>query len=230
MTPAISRAGRAPGFTLIELVLAIGISAIVLVAINGAFFGALRLRNATVDAVDAAVPVDQAVTTLRRDLQCAVPPKPDGYMSGNFKAGSVTGTGISQPVQLEFHTATAVLSRTEPWGEIQRVAYGLKGSGNQRDLYRTVTRNLLTLAVPQTEEQLVLRGVEQFKVLCFDGSRWTETWDTSDTASPSTNLPLAVRLLIRRSPAATQSAPIEVVVPIRAVTRNISNTAAGGGS
>ena len=228
MTPRTAKPGRPPGFTLIELVLAIGISAIVLVAINGAFFGALRLRAATVESVDAAVPVDQALTTLRRDLQCAVSPKASGLMSGSFKTGSVIGNGIAQPVQLEFHTATAVFSRNEPWGEVQRVAYSLKGTANQRDLYRCVTRNLLTLATPQVEEQLVLRGVDQFQVLCFDGSRWTETWDTSDTASLSTNLPLAVRLQIRRSGSAPQSSPIEVVVPIRTVTRDVSNTAQGG--
>lgn len=222
MRIAAAKPGRAPGFTLIELVLAIGISAIVIASINGAFFGALRLRNATVDAVDAAAPLDQAVTILRRDLACTVPPKPDGYMSGNFKAGNVSANGVSQPVQLEFHTATAVMSTKVPWGEIQRVAYSLKNSGSSRDLYRTVTRNLLSSAVPEIQEQVMLRGVAQFQVFCYDGSRWSEMWDTSDTASVSTNLPLAVRMLIRRSNQSPDSQPVELLVPIRSVSRNVA--------
>ena len=56
-------------FTLIEMVLAIGVAAIVLVAINAVLFAALRLRDATNGVVDAAAPVDQTVTFLRRDLE-----------------------------------------------------------------------------------------------------------------------------------------------------------------
>ncbi len=230
MTPTDPRYTKSlvPGFTLIELLLAIAISSVVLVCINAAFFGALRLRNATIEAVEAAVPIDLAITFLRRDLQCAVPPKPGGFMSGDFKAGSVIGNGIAQPVQLEFHTATAVFSRQDPWGEIQRVAYALKQSGTQQDLYRTVTRNLLTLSTPQIEEQQMLTGVDQFQVSCFDGTQWLDRWDTSDTASINTNLPLAVRLVIRRAGTSPDATPVEVVVPLRAVSRNISNTTVGG--
>ena len=61
-------------FTLIEMILAIGIAAIVLIAVNAVLFTALRLREATADMVDAASPVDQTVTFLRRDLQCVVTP------------------------------------------------------------------------------------------------------------------------------------------------------------
>ena len=212
------------GFTLIELILAIGLAAIVLVAVNGAFFGAVRLRNRTAETIDAAAPLDQAAEILRRDLSCAVAPKPDGVMSGAFRAGNVSALGLGQPVQLEFHTATAVMDRTQPWGEVQRVAYGLRGNGNSRDLYRSVTRNLLTLGTPQTEDQLVLRDVSQFRVQCFDGAMWTETWDTSDTAALSTNLPLAVRLQIQRGGNSDPSNPTELLVPVRVVARNISNT------
>jgi hypothetical protein len=116
------------------------------------------------------------------------------------------------------------MDRTQPWGEIQRVAYGLRGNGNSRDLYRSVTRNLLTLGTPQTEDQLVLRDVSQFRVQCYDGALWTESWDTSDTAALSTNLPLAVRLQIQRGANSDRSNPTELLVPVRVVARNISNT------
>ena len=44
----------APGFTLIEALLAIGIMAVVLVAVNAVFFSALRLRDRASAAVDQA--------------------------------------------------------------------------------------------------------------------------------------------------------------------------------
>ena len=56
-------AGRpsACAFTLVEMILAIGIAAIVLVAINAVFFSALHLREVTQAAVDEATPVTQAL-------------------------------------------------------------------------------------------------------------------------------------------------------------------------
>ncbi len=62
------------GFTLIEMILAIGVAAMVLLAVNAVLFSALRLRDATTAAVDAAAPMDQAMTYLRRDLECVVTP------------------------------------------------------------------------------------------------------------------------------------------------------------
>jgi prepilin-type N-terminal cleavage/methylation domain-containing protein len=46
------------GFTLVEMILAIGVTAIVLVAVNAVLFTALHLREVTTSMVDAATPVD----------------------------------------------------------------------------------------------------------------------------------------------------------------------------
>ena len=67
--------GRPRGaFTLIEMILAIGIAAIVLICANMALFTALHLRDAAADTVDAESPVDATVTFLKRDLECCVTP------------------------------------------------------------------------------------------------------------------------------------------------------------
>ena len=123
------------GFTLIEMILAIGIAAIVLIVVNAAFFSALRLRDDTADMVDAASPVDAAVTFLKRDLQCAVTPTngTSKILSGGFRAGNgLTSVGVSDPVAIEMFTATGALSDSEPWGDIQRVTYELKTPARSR--------------------------------------------------------------------------------------------------
>src|SRR5476649_758528 len=124
---------NAAAFTLIEVILAIGVAAIVLIAANAVFFTALHLRDTTSDAVEAASPIDQSLTLLRRDLQCAVPPKTSGILSGDFKIGNVSSTGINDPVAAEIYSALALnapsaLSANAPWGDIQRVTYELKNS------------------------------------------------------------------------------------------------------
>ena len=235
MTSASTRAARSPweirhgkftsAFTLVEMILAIGVAAIVLVAVNAVLFAALHLREVTTDVVDAATPVDQTFLLLRRDLQCVVTPTngTSKVLSGGFRAGTgISSTGVSEPVAAEMFTATGALSANAPWADIQRVTYELKtaldGSG-RRDLYRTVSRNLLSINTPDVADELLLNGVESVKFTCYDGSRWNDAWDTTDVTSLTTNLPLAVRVEIQMAGASKLTEPIPLVVPIDSQSR-----------
>jgi type II secretion system protein J len=219
-------------FTLVEMILAIGVAALVLVAVNAVLFTALHLREVTTGVVDAATPVDQAFTFLRRDLQCVVTPTngTSKFLSGSFKAGTVNSTGISEPVAVEMFTATGALGVNAPWADIQRVTYELKTpttqNANGRDLYRSITRNLLAVSTPDVTEQLMLSGVTSVKFSCYDGAQWNDTWDTTDPTAVNTNLPLAVKVDIQMSGNANAQ-PVEIVVPIDSQTRtNMVLTAA----
>ena len=222
-------------FTLVEMILAIGVAALVLVAVNAVLFTALHLREVTTDVVDTATPVDQAFTFLRRDLQCVVTPTngTSKFLSGSFRVGSgITSEGVSEPAAAEIFTATGALSANAPWADIQRVTYELKNSttvSGQRDLYRSVTRNLLSISTLDVIDQLMLSGVESVKFSGYDGSRWNDTWDTSDVTSLNTTLPLAVKVEIKLAGADKNAGPIQLVVPIDAVARtNIVLTSATG--
>lgn len=220
-------------FTLIEMILAVGIAAIVLISINAVFFSALHLRDATTSAVDEATPLEQAFSILRRDLQCAVPPNPTATMSltGDFRTGNIASVGVSDNVNAEFYTATGALHENEPWGDIQRVTYGLKtamaASGPGKDLIRSVTRNLLSGTTPEITEQWMLGGVESIQFVCYDGAQWLSEWDTSSTTAVNTNLPNAVRVLIQMAGKGGGNArpqPIELLVPIDSQSRTNTST------
>jgi len=208
-------------FTLIEMVLAIGVASIVLIAVNTALFASLRLRDTTADAVDAATPLDQAATFIRRDLECVVTPTngTSKVLSGDFRVGNVSSPGVPEPVAIEMFTATGALSGSAPWGDIQRVTYELKQSTDRnatgKDLVRSVVRNLLTMTTPDVQDQLLLSGVQEVKFSCFDGAQWQDTWDTTGVTSTYTNLPLAVRVDIQMAGNnIANSQPIRMVVPI----------------
>jgi hypothetical protein len=207
------------------MILAIGVAAIVLIAVNAVLFTALHLREATQDVVDAATPVDQALTFLRRDLQCTVTPTngTSKVLSGSFKLGVVNSAGIGEPVAAEIYTATGALGLNAPWADIQRVTYGLKNStavSGRRDLYRTVTRNLLSTSTPDVTDQLMLNGVESVKFSGYNGTQWLAAWDTSDQNSATTNLPQAVRVEIRfAGDNNAKFEPVQLVVPIDSVAR-----------
>ena len=124
------------------------------------------------------------------------------------------------------YTATGALHENEPWGDIQRVTYGLKtsatGAGPGRDLIRSVTRNLLSATTPDIQEQWLLGGVESIQFFCYDGAQWSSEWDTTSASSVNTNLPAAVRVQIQMAGKGGGNGrlpPIEMLVPIDSQSR-----------
>ena len=226
-------------FTLVEMILAIGVAALVLIAVNAVLFTALHLREVTTDYVDAAAPVDTAVTLMRRDLQCLVMPTniTGSILSGSFRVGSVNSQGIGDPVAAEIYTATGALGANAPWSEIQRVTYGLRNStdgSGRRSLVRTVTRNLLASTTQDVSEQLMLAGVESVTFSGYNGSQWLNVWDTSDPYTVNTNLPLAVRVEIQMAGGNINARPepIQLVVPVDVQPRTntvLASTSSTGG-
>jgi type II secretion system protein J len=228
-----SPTSRVKGFTLIEMVLAVGVMAIVLVVINSAFFAALRLRERTANAVDEAQPVQQVVTFLRRDLLCVRPP--GGILAGDFKVGNVSEPNMNQNAAIELYTATGALRDSEPWGDVQKVTYELKepstrAANGGKDLVRSVTRNLLNTVTPEVDDQWMMGGVQDITFECYDGTQWLGAWDTT---LGNTNLPVAVRVRIQLASSAgtgSDQQPIEMVVPIvsQSVTNQIQITTSAG--
>ena len=214
----------ARAFTLIEMILAIGIAAIILIAVNTVFFSALRLREATQDVVDNETPVDQTMSFLQRDLECVVTPTngTSKVLSGDFRVGGITSPSGGGPAAIEMFTATGALGDKEPWGDIQRVTYELRdpasgGSAQGKDLIRSVTRNILTATTPQVDDQWMMGGIQSITFSCYDGAQWWNTWDTTGLTSANTNLPVAVRVDIQ--PVGSQLSPIEMMVAIDSVAR-----------
>ena len=249
MTARRPRLPNAPGFTLLEVLLAVSIFSIVLLAIHLVFYGAVRLRNKTAAEIEGALPLQQTFTLLRRDLSNLV--LPGGVFLGALQTSPTTGlqTGQTGPAPLatvasdlpgqsspEFYTTTAAIDDAYPWGEVQRVAYFLADSTNQtigRDLIRSVTRNLLSTLEEQAEEQWLMSGVESIFLYYYDGQQWADTWDST---TQSNQLPGAIKVAIHLASSnavprfsSASPAPIELVVPIllRAGTNQTQST--GGG-
>ena len=205
-------------FTLIEMLLALAISAIVVAGIGGVFYSAVRLRETTAAALDEAAPLQHALAFIRRDLRGALPPS--GYLAGDFKSGTVSGgLGQSAGIGLQFYTSTGTMREDAPWGDIQQVVYEL----------RTVTRNVLG-TTPQSEEQWLLGNVQSVEFGCYDGADWRPSWDTT---LGNTNLPSAVRVRLQLAKASStdtrKQEPVEMVVAIVTQSRTNQTQSAGGG-
>jgi len=221
-------------FTLIEMLLAVAICAIVLVAINGVFATAVRLRDKTSEKVEEGLPINRALDILYRDLKGAV--GPEGFLAGDFKCG-VQATGATMGLSgeagsagLDFYTTTGTLSDKAPWGDLQEVFYELKAPVDRNqagmDLVRCINRNLLATTTQTPEMQWLMGKVQTLELDCYDGTQWRNTWDTS---TGDTNLPVAVRVRIRLAArpgeeASKAAQPLEMVVPLVSQTSQTSQT------
>ncbi len=219
-------------FTLIEMLLAVAICAIVLVAINGVFATAIRLRDKTSQAGEDSLPINRAMDMMVRDLKGTV--GPGGYLAGDFKCGAQAMgatmglSGEAGSAGLDFYTSTGALSDKAPWGDIQEVFYELKAPNDRNqtgmELVRCVNRNLLATTTSTPEIQSLLRNVQTVQFDCYDGMQWRDTWDTS---SGDTNLPVAVRIRIqlaaKQGENTQNQTPLEMMVPL--VTQTLTNLA-----
>ena len=173
------------GFTLLELLLAVAAFALVLAAINGVFYGALRLRNKTVAGFDDSLPLQQTLTMLRHDLANIV--VPGGTLSGTLQttansgassssSSSSTSSGSSSSSSVSvssgqsasynagmvlgqssptFYTATASLDETSPFSEVQKVSYQLVNSTNLTSRGRDLVRSVTRNLLASQQEQPV---------------------------------------------------------------------------
>lgn len=222
MTLARTTHASRRAFTLLEVLIAVAAFAIVLAAINGVFYSALRLRNRSAASLEKSLPLQHALLILKRDLANIAPP--GGTLTGEFQASAVStsqpGQGVMSDtgtqVGPQFKTLTGLLDDSVPWPTMQKVTYMLMTStnGNGKDLYRTVTRNLLpAVAEAAPVEQFLLGGVEDVAFLYYDGTDWIDSWDSTTAA---TKLPHAIMVQIQLVTEQGQPAPapIELVVPL----------------
>jgi len=216
--PAVS-ARHSSGFTLVEIIIATSIMAILLVAIHTAFYSALGLREKTIDSIEAGLPFEQALQTMQRDLANLVI-STNGTFFGPLQTTNPTNTLPGQ-VGPDFYSSGGELDGVVPWGNVEKIDYLLSAPTNGphgpgQDLIRAVTRNLLPVNPPPMpdEKHALLSGVQSLTFLYYDGSQWEAAWDTTQ----QTNLPLAIKVqILMAAPntgAAAANPPLELVVPI----------------
>lgn len=238
MNSGTNNAAAARAFTLIEVLIAVAVASIVLIAVNTVFYGAVRLREKTTKAVEQSLPLEQTLAFLRRDLRALA--VPGGTFGGSLQttasSSSLMGATAVSP---SFYTTSAFIDDSLPWGNIQRVAYYLRPStnavgGGGFDLVRAVTRNLLAPTQEEVLEQWLMGGVSAMQFQYFNGTDWKTDWDSTTEVPP---LPKAVKVLLSlaepdsSSRASRSQVPMQFVIPVSAQgsTNQTQSTTGGAG-
>lgn len=180
---------RRSGFTLIEVMLASVMAAMILLAVYAVFTRAIKMRDAATLRVRAFQLRARASRTIRTDLQNA-------WISGGVLASvlessssGTAGTDSAVPGYLRFTTTTGKDSADNLFGDVQEVEYYIAkdaetaaGATPSGKLVRVLTRDLLESTVQSADEELVLAGVQSFSVSFYDGTTWQTEWQLDGTA------------------------------------------------
>jgi len=214
-------------FTLIEVLIAVTVFAIVLAALNGVYYGAFHLQVSATQAIEESIPAENAIKVMRKDLANVV--LPGVLLAGEMNSGTSSGLSAQSfgnqdgTVYLELYNAGGHVDDYYPWGDIQKVDYLLqtsssRGQGTGRNLVRAVYRNLLATSTETPDQQILLENVSKLQVTFFDGTNWLDTWgNTSSTnsTSSSTNSSTTSSLSSTNSSSSTNSVNIPAAIRIQ---------------
>jgi len=220
------------GFTLLEIVIAMSIAAILLATLYTSMYVATRAKTAAANAVEPARSASIAAEMMTQDLQGVLPP------NGNFRGafiGHRLPSGAGNADSMEFycigHDQTAAGTETPLSEGIRKVDLVLRTDVQPPVLVRQVTRNLLAPTTPIPDEEIICRNVRSFSVQYFDGFSWLNDWDSTQTGDA---LPTAISIRLEmEDPTATtaDARPLVIsrVVPL-ACARPLDEPIIGGGT
>lgn len=200
-------APRCAGFTLLELLLAMAISAVVAGVLYAALAIAFNVRDAVADELRSSGARRSALETMRADFAGAV--RPTGILAEPMIGESGQDVHGRAADEVRFVTNNRMFPAAEPMGEVFAVRYALvdapeapEGSGQRgtvppRRLVREVHTNLLAPIEEAPAEHVVARGVWSLEIRYHDGNAWREAWDS---AAEGDALPVAVELTLHKLP------------------------------
>lgn len=223
------------GFTLLEVVIATAVGAIVLLVINTTFFSALRLNNTTTDRLNSDLELQRALGIVRRDLAGIMLPSSTGIFAGPLQttmASSLTQSSYGDKIGPDIYTNSATIDAWSPFSEVQLVDYYLAPAtdgSNTKTLVRAVLRNGLPAQVASPDVQTLLSRVTEASIDFFDGTAWTNAWDSTATGT----MPTAIRfqiVLAGNDLSQPAGEPVTLVVPVVVATAASTAAATAGGA
>ena len=214
----MSHAGRqfrvARGFTLLELLVAVAMVAVIALALSACLHIAFSATDRAHAAIQPSHDAELAMEFLRNDFQNACIPSPPflgSYVP--FQGVNQMGSHGGEADDVLFFSTADARDHTVANGEIKLIELTTEVAAGSTDtvLVRRVTRNLLSPnSSPTVDEEILCRGVAGFSVNYFDGSSWYNSWGTTDSATP-TPVAVQVTLTLNRAAGSPQAQPFQFV-------------------
>ena len=225
--PAIAPA-RQRGITLLEIMVSLGILALIATLVYGALDGMARARDGLSRIGDRYHQGRTAMSRMTRELQSAfisahLPINP----ALNTRATIFLGKGSSREARVDFTSFShRRLARHAHESDQCELSYFLARDPNVRSKYDLVRREDPTIDLEPDKGGTVLvvaEDVAEFGLSYFDPltQLWTESWDSSSTTGQLGRLPSQVKitLVLNHGPGDRPirfqtKAPIETQLPL----------------
>jgi type II secretion system protein J len=192
-----SRARQRRAFTLLELLVATGMIAVLAGSLYATLHIAFRARRSALAAVEDVRKAEWALELIRGDIESTVVPR--GILAGAF-LGEDAADSTGRPNDALMLHCTADASRaTEGTGDIRMVEFACVADedGEGMVLLRRVTLHLLATKIEEPAEEALCRGVHSLNLRYFDGTEWLDGWDAG---MQDNQLPLAVEVTLELMP------------------------------
>ena len=219
-TIGVKLSSRRSGFTLIELMVAMGMTAVIALSLFGTLRIAFKAQANAEANVEPGRTIDLAMDLLRTDFQNAISPNAAAaaststtttttttatpqYLAGPFNGSQAPDDRGHPSADVVFCTTadgplhpnpTGTLDPTGD-GDIRQVELTVITLPGTQDhvLVRRVIGNLLGTQQVDPDDEVVLRGVSSFTVEYSDGTTWLPSWASVDQDN---TIPTAVRVTI----------------------------------
>jgi prepilin-type N-terminal cleavage/methylation domain-containing protein len=181
----VSRGSRPTvGFTLLETLVALAITAIVLAALGGSVLRAAVARTRATAVADRLAASRTLLVRIAAEVEAARTPLAADPAGPERFVVAPNDTGLPWSV---LRLATAVAGPGAA-GDVRGVTYEVQPDAHRPGIGVLVRRDGPPTAVAAAT-QPVLTGVRTFAVRCFDGTTWSGSW-------PAGRLPRAVAITL----------------------------------
>lgn len=177
-SPKDKRSAR--GFTLVELLVAVALSAVLVLVLYSTFFTVIRAGESGSEGFTDLVRTSRLFDRLTRDVHAA-------FYRPTLEATSFKGGIKGSSSALSFTTLTRpAYSERAPSSGVVEVSYFLESGPDGTDLIREV-KNVFT---GTSVKVAAVEGVEGFEASYYNGLEWSKAWDTGLEG----DIPVAVKV------------------------------------
>jgi len=180
------RHARVRAFSLLEMLVATALGAVLAASLYASLGIAFKARRSALGAVEPVRKADIAMELLGEDIRSAV--VPNGILAGPFVGEDGTDTQGRDSDSIVFYGSAASPELAEGIGDIKKIELGCvpADDGRGQVLVRLITTNLRAPRTVEPVQEILCRGVYSLNLRYYDGSIWSEYWDstTADNALP----------------------------------------------
>jgi prepilin-type N-terminal cleavage/methylation domain-containing protein len=210
-----SRPGAPRAFTLLELLIALTISAVVALSMFSSLYVVFKARENSMAGLVPVASVELAMEMIRTDLQAALPEAPSTSTTSGLAGGMSSQTTTSAPLigpfegqqgtgtaggdALYFYSTGYAPAHQSGVGEVKQIALMMEQRNNTKVLVRQVWTNLLSQQAQTLtpDEEVICRYVTSFTLQYYDGTQWQTSWDSTQY---NNSLPMAVEVTLELMP------------------------------